>query len=77
MAVSLGHEIADIEPEPETGEARAAGYSSCTQVPSPTGSPRLSRRTQEEVVIENESSGLGEDPDNFPLHSPWSFWFDR
>lgn len=39
-------------------------------------SPRLSRRTQEEVVAENDTSS-GEDPDNYPLHSPWSFWFDK
>lgn len=39
-------------------------------------SPRLSRKTQEEVIVENDTSN-GEDPDNYPLHSPWSYWFDR
>lgn len=43
---------------------------------SPTPSPRLSRRTQEEVIAENDTSS-GEDPENYPLHSPWSFWFDK
>lgn len=41
-----------------------------------TPSPKLSRRTQEEVVAENDTTS-GEDPDNYPLHSPWSFWYDR
>ncbi len=41
-----------------------------------TASPRLSRKTQDEVVVENETSSI-ENPDNYPLHSPWSFWFDR
>ena len=39
-------------------------------------SPRLSRKTQKEVVAENDASS-SQDPDNYPLHSPWSFWFDR
>ena len=41
-----------------------------------TASPRLSQRTQEEVVAENDASSR-EDPDNYPLHSSWTFWFDR
>ena len=43
---------------------------------SPTPSPRLSRKTQEEIVAENDAAS-GEDPENYPLHSPWSFWFDK
>ena len=42
-----------------------------------TASPRLSRKTQEEVVAENDASFGGNDPENYPLHSTWSFWFDR
>lgn len=38
-------------------------------------SPKLSRRTQAEVESDNEVSS--EDPHNYPLHSPWCFWFDR
>ena len=37
-----------------------------------TASPRLSRKAHDE--LEKCSS---EDPDNYPLHSPWTFWFDR
>lgn len=39
-------------------------------------SPRLSQETQKEVVAENDTES-SQDPDNYPLHSPWSFWFDK
>ena len=37
-------------------------------------SPHLSRKTLDELGQENENT---EDGDNFPLHSTWTFWFDR
>lgn len=37
-------------------------------------SPHLSRKTLDELGQENENT---EDPDNLPLHSTWTFWFDR
>ena len=40
-----------------------------------TPSPRLSRKMLEEIMAENTCST--EDPENYPLHSTWSFWFDR
>lgn len=46
-----------------------------TTVEQLAASPKLSRRTQEEVVSGNQVSS--EDPDNYPLNSPWCFWFDR
>lgn len=36
----------------------------------------LSQRVQDQVVAENER-GAVDDPNNYPLHSPWTFWFDR
>jgi len=38
-------------------------------------SPRLSRETQDQVAGSNLLSS--EDPDNYSLHSSWSFWFNR
>lgn len=38
-------------------------------------SPRLSRKALDELGPENESRA--DDPENYPLHSPWSFWYDR
>ncbi len=38
-------------------------------------SPTLSRKTLDALGAENESSGG--DPENYPLHTPWTFWFDR
>ena len=37
-------------------------------------SPRLSRKALDELGQENENT---DDPDNYPLYSPWTFWFDR
>ena len=37
-------------------------------------SPRLSRKMLDELGQENEATG---DPENLPLHTPWTFWFDR
>ena len=37
-------------------------------------SPHLSRKTLDELGQENEDT---QDGDNFPLHSTWTFWFDR
>ena len=36
----------------------------------------LSQRVQDVVGAENER-GAGDDPNNYPLHSTWTFWFDR
>lgn len=60
--------VVDLLPDLE----KSGGSARETHMPS----PRLSRKTQEEVVVENDTAS-GEDPDNYPLHSPWSFWFDR
>lgn len=38
-------------------------------------SPRLSRKALDELGPENQSRA--DDPENYPLHSPWSFWYDR
>lgn len=38
-----------------------------------TASPRLSRKAQDEI----ESCSSEDDPENYPLHTPWTFWFDR
>ena len=40
-------------------------------------SDNLSQRVQDEVGAENERGADGDDPNNYPLHSSWSFWFDR
>ena len=39
-------------------------------------SPQLSRRALDEL---GQLQGVDkpEDPDNYPLHSPWAFWFER
>lgn len=37
----------------------------------------LSQRVQDEVGAENERGAGDDDPNNYPLHSTWSFWFDR
>lgn len=37
----------------------------------------LSQRVQDEVGAENERGAGGDDPNNYPLHSSWAFWFDR
>lgn len=37
-------------------------------------SPQLSRRTLDELGQTNENA---DDPDNYPLYSPWAFWFER
>lgn len=62
--------MADFVPGATSRDVNVAERSSLTP------SPRLSRRTQQEVVAENDTSS-GEDPDNYPLHSPWSFWLDK
>ncbi len=69
----------DLPGEASDAEARSldvSEYGHERSSRSLTPSPRLSRRTQEEIVAENDTSSGG-DPDNYPLHSPWSFWFDR
>ena len=37
----------------------------------------LSQRVQDEVGAENERGAGADDPNNYSLHSSWSFWFDR
>lgn len=37
----------------------------------------LSQRVQDQVGAENERGAGDDDPNNYPLHSPWTFWFDR
>ena len=37
----------------------------------------LSQRVQDQVGAENERGVGDDDPNNYPLHSPWTFWFDR
>lgn len=37
-------------------------------------SPRLSRKARDDAVAVNETNG--EDPDNYGLNSPWTFWHD-
>ena len=39
-----------------------------------TNSPRLSRKARDEAVAVNETNG--DDPDNYPLNTPWTFWHD-
>ncbi len=74
MSVSSGAESHLSSSPPKTEGAEAYPDESATYPLAP--SPRLSRRTQKEVVAENDTTS-SQDPDNYPLHSPWSFWFDR
>ena len=39
-------------------------------------SPQLSRRTLDELGQLQEVADPA-DPENYPLHSPWTFWFER
>lgn len=42
----------------------------------PHSSPQLSRRALDELGQLQEVAGAN-DPENYPLHSPWAFWFER
>lgn len=39
-------------------------------------SPLLSQRALDELGELQEAADPA-DPENYPLHSPWAFWFDR
>lgn len=52
------------------GEVRGASAE-----PADAPSPRFSRETRQEVAESNLLSA--DDPDNYPLNSSWSFWFNR
>lgn len=42
----------------------------------PHSSPQLSRRALVELGQLQEATEAN-DPENYPLHSPWAFWFER
>lgn len=42
----------------------------------PHSSPQLSRRAWDELGQLQETTDA-DDPENYPLHSPWAFWFER
>lgn len=65
--------VTEVPPASDQGSEGGTGKGTSQSFMS---SPRLSRKTQEEVIAENDTSS-GEDPDNYPMHSTWSFWFDR
>ena len=64
--VGVAHHLYDEEGSPEPHSDQPSSLSE-----------NLSQRVQDEVGAENERGAGGGDPDNYPLHSPWTFWFDR
>lgn len=40
-----------------------------------SNSPRLSRKARDDAVAVNKTNG--QDPDNYDLNSPWTFWHDQ
>ena len=66
--------MAEVELEEGAVVDRDTGRDTET-LPDNDPSPKLSRETQDEVAGGNSLSG--EDPDNYPLNSSWSFWFNR
>ena len=44
--------------------------------PQPHASPQLSRRALDELG-QLQGPQDAEDPENYPLYSPWAFWFER
>ncbi len=68
---------ADASPlstSPEPGYARSHLDVQPGEIEGVRASPTLSRKTLDVLGTENENTG---DPENYPLHSPWTFWFDR
>jgi hypothetical protein len=61
--------------EEDSPGGRAEGDGSADQPSSLT--ENLSQRVQDQVGAENERGAGDDDPNNYPLHSPWTFWFDR
>ena len=71
MASGEGGVLPDTLQEPGAAEARDGAENSPFR---PHPSPQLSRRTLDELGEKNEDA---DDPENYPLNSPWAFWFDR
>lgn len=67
--------IAATGPSKQIDVSDVAGEAHSDQPSSLTDN--LSQRVQDEVGVENEKGADGDDPNNYPLHSSWSFWFDR
>lgn len=72
MASSYGEAGAGQEEEEEDGERSLAPPDGVELQPQP--SPQLSKRTLDELGQLQTSDA---DPDNYPLHSTWAFWFER
>ena len=58
------------------GDSPGGGEGESSDQPSSL-TENLSQRVQDQVGAENERGAGDDDPNNYPLHSPWTFWFDR
>lgn len=64
-----GGRSADLEQQEESS-------SQVSESLQPHSSPQLSRRALDELGQLQETTDAN-DPENYPLHSPWAFWFER
>ena len=68
-------EAASVSPEPGKIQLHELLDVDPSELEAGRGSPRLSRKALDELGPENESQS--DDPENYPLYTSWSFWFDR
>ena len=78
MASSEGHQVqADgCEVKPGSAEQREDSSLEASDALQQDSSPLLSQRALDELGQLQEVADPA-DPENYPLHSPWAFWFDR
>lgn len=62
--------------EQETNEQEQCSSTAPDAESQPNSSPLLSRRALDELGQLQEVAEPP-DPENYPLHSPWAFWFER
>ena len=62
--------------EEEAKQQEESGLAAADADSQPYSSPQLSRRALEELDELHEAEAAA-DPENYPLHSPWAFWFER
>lgn len=74
--VATAADASPLSASPEPGHAHSHLEVQLGETEGVTASPKLSRKTLDALGAENEVSE-GEDPENFPLHTPWTLWFDR
>lgn len=63
--------------KPGSVEQRKEGPLEAPDTLHPLSSPQLSRRALDELGQLQEIADADVDPENYPLHSPWAFWFER